>query len=402
MKARDGVSIVIPSWNGRHLLERFLPSIIGAAEQCLRKSVSAVEVIVVDDGSTDGTVEWLSGQAFIEADDSRSAPPIAAPTRDAPTRDAPAGHGAGGLPSVDIHEQGPMPQTNGAAPEPKFWFIRNANNLGFGRSCNKGFAQAHYPLVMLVNNDVELGSDCLSALLENFADAATFAAHCKTVDLRSGEECGTGKLGAFSKGFIRVHQSYIPRAPLAESKAGPLYSMFATGGSAMFDRAKFLELGGFDELLAPFYWEDVEVSYRAWKRGYRIVYEPRAIARHQISSTIGRLNAGQVRRVQQRNRLLFHWINLHDRRMLASHLLWVFLLALSAPFRLQPGFCVALGHALRSLPSVRPRRRQEKLASKLSDRQIFEIFRNLAEREDVIAYDHLSELTGHTARGVSA
>jgi GT2 family glycosyltransferase len=163
--------------------------------------------------------------------------------------------------------------------------------------------------------------------------------------------------------------------------------MFAGGGSAMFNRTLFLELGGFEPLLSPFYWEDVELSYRAWKRGYRVAYEPRSIARHRISSTIGQLDKGLVRAVQQRNRLIYHWIHLHDRGMLASHLVWVALLAVTAPIRLKPGFVKALADALRKLPEVRARRRIEKKHAKLSDREVFEVFREMEERPELVCYD---------------
>ena len=160
----------------------------------------------------------------------------------------------------------------------------------------------------------------------------------------------------------------------------------------MFDRDIFLQLGGFDELLSPFYWEDVELSYRAWKRGYTVLYEPRSVARHRISSTIGKLKRRRVRRVEKRNRLLFHWINLHDSGMLASHVAWVVLLALTAPLRLNPGFLSSLASALKLLPEARKRRLEEKRAAKLSDKDVLRVFKELAARPDVIAYDHREEI----------
>src|SRR5207249_955437 len=118
---------------------------------------------------------------------------------------------------------------------------------------------------------------------------------CRVRDFSSGRDVGTGKMGGFARGFLRVHRSYVTRGP----QAGPFYSMFASGGSAMFDRRRFLELGGFDPLFAPFYLEDVELSYRAWKRGLTVAYEPRSAVRHQFSSTIASLAGRQVARVAQ-------------------------------------------------------------------------------------------------------
>lgn len=160
----------------------------------------------------------------------------------------------------------------------------------------------------------------------------------------------------------------------------------------MFDRERFLQLGGFDELLSPFYWEDVDLSYRAWKRGFTVLYEPRSVARHRVSSTIGKLKRSRVRRIEQRNRLLLHWINLHDKRMLASHIARVILLALTAPLILRPGFVLSLAAALKRLPEARKRRGEEKQAAKRSDREVIRVFTELAARPDVLAYNHRAEI----------
>ena len=63
---------------------------------------------------------------------------------------------------------------------------------------------------------------------------------------------------------------------------------YGGGGSCAFDRAKFLELGGFDELLAPFYLEDTDLGYMAWKRGWKVLYHPRSVVWHEHRGTIGK------------------------------------------------------------------------------------------------------------------
>lgn len=381
MTMTAGISVVIPTWNGLHLLQRFLPSILREIQTFIASTGQSAELIVVDDGSTDETVEWLASQAFVDIgglENLRSGEP-----------------GASDMPLPSGTRKSAGTGVMAAAAHPRHLkYIRDARNRGFGYACNRGVEMAANRLVMLVNNDVELDQGCLSLLAENFSDANVFAAHCRVIDLNTREECGTGKLASFSGGFIRVHRSYILKSTTTEPgpHSLPLYSIFAGGGSAMFDRDKFLEMGGFEPLLAPFYWEDVELSYRAWKRGYKIVYEPRAVARHQISSTIGRLDASLVRRIQQRNRLIYHWINLHDGRMLASHLIWVLILLVIAPVTLRPGFLLAFWDAVRCLPQIKPRRRQEALLAKRTDRDVFSIFDDLLKRDDLVPYDRRSEL----------
>jgi GT2 family glycosyltransferase len=349
---KDGVSIVIPTWNGLELLKQFLPSVIQAAQ----RYHNPTEIIIVDDCSEDETVAWLASEGFAKERKSKIA--VALET------------GSSGAQQTALR------------------LIRNKANRGFGETCNRGFEATVYPLVFLLNNDVEVARDSIAPLVENFADADVFSAHCHVFDFESGQECGTGKLGSFSHGFIRVHRSYIP-LPEGESnsRGQALYSMFASGGSAMFDRQKFLELGGFDSLLLPAYWEDVDISYRAWKRGYKILYEPRSVVRHRVSSTMRKVNQRKMRRIQQRNRLIYHWINLHDRGLFLSHLLWMTLLALTSPLRLQMGYLFSVFAALKRLPQIRKRRREERASAKRSDRDLYTVFASLEQRADIFAYD---------------
>ena len=160
----------------------------------------------------------------------------------------------------------------------------------------------------------------------------------------------------------------------------------------MFDKNKFEEVGGFDELLSPYYWEDVELSYRAWKRGYKVLYEPQATATHRISSTIGKLDRRPVRIIQQRNRLIFHWVHLHNRALLVSHLAWLMLLVVTAPIRLQPLFLVSCFKATTMLPRVLRRRSEEKQAARVSDRAIFEIFDKLRHDPAIFPYERYEDL----------
>ena len=363
-----GVSIVIPSWNGLELLKRFLPSVIAAATHYSQQFNCSTEIVIVNDGSIDDTNAWLLSRGFDEAR-SEGASEIQSPRRPVP----------------------PSP------PLPALRLFRNETNRGFGPTCNRGFEAASYPLVFLLNNDVAVGLNAIAPLVENFADPAVFAAHCRVFDLESGREVGTGKLGSFARGFIRVHRSYVCVADTT-SECGPLHSMFAGGGSAMFDRQKFLEIGGFDSLLAPIYWEDVDISYRAWKRGLTVVYEPRSVVHHRVSSTMRKVNQRKVRRMQQRHRLIYHWINLHDGAQMASHVIWVALLSLTAPLRLQPGFLLSVAAALKKLPQIRRRRLEEKQAAQRTDREVFEIFASLEKRANTFAYDKDAELEAIRAK----
>jgi GT2 family glycosyltransferase len=393
----SGVSIVIPSWNGLELLKRFLPSVIDAANLYTAESHSPTEIIIVDDGSVDESVAWLHGHGFVEVGEEMGG----GEGETGRGGEGERGRGRGveeqrGGGEEEKGREGDGERGRGASTL-NLRLIRNSSNRGFGETCNRGFEATNYPLVFLLNNDVEVDVNSIAPLVEDFADDSVFAAHCRVFELNSPHECGTGKLGGFSRGFIRVHKSYVPRPVKAsgdepDRNRAPLYSMFAGGGSAMFDRRKFLEIGGFSPLLSPFYWEDVEISYRAWKRGYTVLYEPRSVTRHRLSSTIGKLDRREIRKIEQRNRLIYHWIHLHDRSLLASHIFWVVLLAATAPLRLKPSFISSCIAALKRLPEIRKRRLEEKRAAQRSDRSLFDIFAVLEKRAEVIAYDEYDEL----------
>lgn len=310
------VSIVIPTWNGRPLLERFLPSVLSAADRYRLDSGSSVEVILVDDGGTDDTAFWLA----------ESHP------------------GA-----VDL--------------------LMKRTNEGFSHACNTGFRHARHPVVLLLNNDVEVDEDCIAPLVRHFEQPDVFAVACETTNLETGATSGVGKLGSFSRGFLRVHAGY--RA----SGDGEWPSIFASGGASAFSREKLEALGGFDAIFAPFYWEDVELSYRAWKRGWRVLFEPRSRVRHKVSSTIAtRFARYDVRAIEHRNRLLAHWIHIHDSSMWRSHLLRVAFLALTAPVRGDLAFLDGLIEALFRRGEARARRATERAAAVRSDREVLAVF----------------------------
>jgi hypothetical protein len=83
-----------------------------------------------------------------------------------------------------------------------------------------------------------------------------------------GEATGVSwKLGALRPGPKR------PRSAVS-------HILYGCGGATAWDRKRFLMLGGFDSLYFPGYWEDVDLSWRGWKRGWRCLYEPRSVVYH--------------------------------------------------------------------------------------------------------------------------
>jgi GT2 family glycosyltransferase/glycosyltransferase involved in cell wall biosynthesis len=255
--ANARASIVIPNWNGRDLLEKYLPSVLAAAEQS-----PGSEVIVVDNGSTDGSPEFVLEH---------------------------------------------FPQAR---------LIALDENLGFGGGSNRGFEHARNDIVVLLNSDMRVERDFLAPLLQAFTDEKVFAVSCQIFfsdPARQREETGLTEAW-WQQGSLRVRHRIDPAI------RGPYPCFYGGGGSCAFDRRKFLELGGFDHLFAPFYLEDTDLGYRAWKRGWKVMYHPASVVFHEHRGTIGRRFSDQyIQSIVKKNFVLFIWKNIHEWRRLGPH-----------------------------------------------------------------------------------
>lgn len=337
MTCFQNVSIVIPNWNGEKLLKEFLPSVIAAAKYYQEKYSALTEIVVVDDGSQDNSVSYLA---------------------------------------TNYPEQVNV--------------ISLGQNKGFAKAVNQGFLSAKHPIVFLLNNDICVDVDAISPLVKHFySDSQTFAVCSKAYRLESDLFDGAGKLGKFHKGHWHIFMNYDVFKSKLPNQETKLYSFVASGGYSAFDRAKILELDGFCELLSPFYWEDAELCYRAWKRGWKIYYEPSSIVYHRSSATIGKIfPSRQVRIISERNRLLMHWINLHKTSWIISHIFWVFLKLLQALLRFDIAYLQTVYSALIFLPQALALRKKEKLFIKRSDKEIVEIFSKQAKENWVMVINN--------------
>lgn len=320
---QPGVSIVIPTWNGRALLEKFLPSVIDAATAFEAACHEASEIVIADDASTDDTRAWLSA---------------------------------------------------------RFRQVRcesSQRRQGFAPAANRGVRAAQYGLVYLLNNDVALDRATLTPLAAHFADPAVFSVTGQVYDYRTGVLRGAGQIGEFRRGFLSVHRRYfVP--PESGNLPAPFLTLFTSGGSALFDRAKFMALGGFNEDFAPFGWEDVELSLRAWRHGFEVRYEPRSAVWHQVSSTI---NPGfprrSVRTIYERNRLLTHWLHLDKPSEVISHAFFLLLKLLADPFVGRWEIWSACAQALRLRHELSARRQKQPATGQ---RQLQEVLRAVFEQ----------------------
>ena len=132
-----------------------------------------------------------------------------------------------------------------------------AENLGFGGGSNAGFRAAANDIVVLLNSDMRVAADFLAPLLDGFGDPLVFAVSCQ---IFFSDPASCAKKPASRKAGGRT--AACACATASTRRSTDLFPCFyGGGGSCAFDRAKFLELGGFDPLLAPFYLEDTDLGY---------------------------------------------------------------------------------------------------------------------------------------------
>jgi GT2 family glycosyltransferase len=234
--------------------------------------------------------------------------------------------------------------------------IKHRKNRGFPAAANMGARSAKYKYLALLNNDVAPKSDFLLSVIPHFEEKDIFA-----VSFDEGEYSWTE--GKFENGFI-IYSSGKRTNETHET-------FWASGGSAVFRRKYWMELGGFDEkLLSPFYWEDVDIGYRAMKRGWRILWEPQAKVIHEHESTMSKISEKYRRRVQERNQLILIWKNLTSPNLFKRHLS-----GLVARLLRHPGYVRILLMAAVKLKDIRKARIKEKKESKVSDEAIFAKFK---------------------------
>ncbi|MGZ3776189.1 MAG: glycosyltransferase family 2 protein [Mucilaginibacter sp.] len=247
MDSKKSISVIIPNYNGIGLLEAYLPLALDA----IKNAGVDHEVIIVDDCSTDDSVNFIR-QNF-----------------------------------------------------PGIQLIVNKENRGFSFSCNRGIEAAQYELIFLLNSDVKLTPDYFSHLWKYFSQPDTFGVMGRIIDMEGDGIQDAARLPKFNG--LKLKTGYFYYSNNADDR---LFTLYLSGANALIDAAKLRELGGFDELFSPFYSEDLELSIRAWRLGWKCYYEHRAICRHKLSATTKNYKTPRwVKRVYFRNRFYFHAIH---------------------------------------------------------------------------------------------
>ena len=289
------VSVVMPNLNGEKLLEKNLPVIVQAKNN---PANNIAEIIIVDDGSWDNSVNFLKKN----------------------------------FPEVRV--------------------IKHTANRGFSAAVNTGARAAKGDLLLLINTDVLPNKDFLAKVLPDFNDEKVFAV--------SLHEKGFGSAkGSFADGYIGLAMG------VENDKIHP--SFYVSGGSGLFRKRIWTELGGMDEkLLSPFYWEDIDICYRAAKRGYKLLWDPNGIVEHHHESTISKFPKDYVAKVRERNQLLMLWKNVTSPNLTRKHVAGLFKRLI-----MHPGYIKIIVMALARFNIAMQKRKKEIKESRVSDEAVF-------------------------------
>ncbi|MGH0029466.1 MAG: glycosyltransferase family 2 protein [Myxococcota bacterium] len=265
----------------------------------------------------------------------------------------------------------------GLSPElaerfPGVRWLPPSDRLGFGGNMNRGVLAARGGIVCLMNSDMYVAPDFFHDWERPFDDPSLFAV-CGRIREPGGVNAGLKHLEVSPRG-ARVR--FAADADPASEKPAPV--AYPNGGGALVRRDRFLALGGFDPVFHPFYWEDTDLGYRAWKRGERVLYDPTRVLEHDHQGTIGREKRRRVSRVKARNQRLFLWRNWTDRSLAGLVLVGTLPVLLADLLRLR---LRRVGWALADLPLLvhaRRHRARERPALRRSDAEVLRLLAGAA------------------------
>jgi len=218
-------SVIIPNWNGQELLTDCLESLY-------KQSIKDFEIVLVDNGSTDHSVEWVMKN----------------------------------YPEVIV--------------------ISLAKNFGFAKAINEGVKTVNTKYVVFLNNDTQVAKDWLKSLIkcaDNHPEVISVNSkilnfyHRKIID---GVGIQINEVGqAKSVGWQQIDRGQFEKEQ---------YIFGATGGASLFRREDFIKLGMFDKNYFM-YSEEVDFAFRAQLQGYQSIYCPKAKVFHKHKATSKKL-----------------------------------------------------------------------------------------------------------------
>lgn len=238
---------------------------------------------------------------------------------------------------------------------------------GYVQAVNLLIKTVEEDVVILLNTDVRPEENFIRPLLHHFSDPCVFAVGCLDESVEHGCIIKRGRgIGGFYRGQF-LHRKGEPNRD---------DTLWVSGGSAAFRRATWLVLGGYDEVFSPFYYEDIDLSYRAQKAGYKILFEPKSVVIHEHEEgTIKKFYTPFfVKTISYRNQLLFYWKNVTTQTLLVSHIFYLPYYFLMALLRFDGAYFLGFIFALARITQILKYRIQQKLPTLKTDYEIMSKF----------------------------
>lgn len=249
------ISVIIPSLNGGKYFDEFLSSVIKECESTPYKT----EIVIVDDGSEDGSMEYLTG---ISSN-------ILKPYRNI---------------------------RKGAC---------SARNYAVSKSSGR--------YLVFLDNDVIIEKGFFEKIIPLFDSAGVGAVACAGYSYDSRQQIDGIKLLKFKRGFFRFTSNILNK----DIKEGlNEYLSFGVQGAYFACRKDvFNEVHGISELFEPYLLEETDLMYKILKHGYKIVYQPETKPLHKWGGTIASKVSSRTKYLSVRNKYLFNFIHLHSKKL---------------------------------------------------------------------------------------
>lgn len=309
------ISVVIPNYNGEKILEKNLLQVLKVFEKYSDAQHHTIEIIIVDDGSTDRSKEILAGIFNNHTS------------------------------SIGIR------------------LLFNNKNYGFSTTVNKGVAAAKGEIVILLNTDVIPKNDFLDALLPHFLDEKVFGVGCMDQSIEDDKKVLRGRgIGKWEKGLMHHNAGKLNKNT----------TLWVSCGSGAFRKSIWETLGGLSELYNPFYWEDVDLGYRALKSGHKLVFEKESVVTHMHEE--GSIKSSQsikkVHATAYRNQHVFTLLNATTPRIILGYLAHLPKYTIQAIRERKKGYLQGLLRVIPLLPQVVITRARNKRLFVKSDEDI--------------------------------
>lgn len=307
------ISIIIPSLNGKNHLSNYLSSVVNATDY----SKYETEIIVIDDNSSDDTVDFLNNNF-----------------------------------------------------KDKVIVVKNPRK-GACSARNYGVSLSKGKYICFLDNDVLIEEDFFDKTILYFSDENIGAVTCAGYLMNDGKQIDGVKLLDFKRGFPRFTRNIMNDNLLEIQDCATLwggdrvyYSFGMQGAYFLCRKDLYVKLGGINELFEPYLLEETDLMYKILKSGYKIAYANDTKPLHLCGGTIKSKTSERTKYLSIRNKYIFTFIHIHSKSLIFSTFINTLLKLFSSKHR------KALKEVFSKRKEILEARKIEKNRSVVSDKEL--------------------------------